>query len=63
MDYLFGLRLIIAFSIVGLALMIGAKVCSLGGKSKSSSQPKETNPLKEGGQRLKDDFWSAITGN
>lgn len=63
MDYLFGLRLIIAFSIIGLALMIGVKVYYLNGSPKSSTLIKAAKPLKEGSQRLKDDFWSTITGN
>lgn len=63
MDYLFGLRLVIALSVVGLAVMIGAKACQLNGKTAGEDLSKDKTPQGGSSRQLKEDFWSTITGN
>ncbi len=66
MDYLLGLRLIAALSILGLAVLFGSKVLSLDHSVLSQSQKngkKERCPLPTGNKKkkLKDDFWDKLT--
>lgn len=63
MDYLFGLRLIIALSVIGVAVMVGVKTCSLNGKTEKDVSSRDTTSKNNGSRQLRDDFWSSITNS
>lgn len=64
MDYLLGLRLITALSVVGLAFLVGGKVYQLGDQG---SVPRKVRPKvpassdSASSKKLKADFWDKLT--
>jgi hypothetical protein len=63
MDYLFGLRLIIALSVIGVAVMVGVKAYSLNEKTEKDIAPRDTTLKNNGSRQLRDDFWSSLTNS
>lgn len=63
MDYLFGLRLIIALSVIGVAVMVGVQACYLNGETEKDVPSGDTTPKNNGSRQLRDDFWSTITNS
>lgn len=68
LDYLLGLRLVTAFSVIGLAIILGSKFyhfseCQVENHSSGMKKPNVSSGQGKDGKpkRLKEDFWEGLS--